>query len=109
MANNFAFLEPVPSLMVRQKHQMLEQFCAVCEKTNEYKVSAVQYSGDAPDDKVFKSLPTLLYGKEESTLMMRICCGRYREFTLNFNGNDAAGQVYCFFVLFFFQFVFMWK
>jgi hypothetical protein len=80
------FLAPVPVLMIRQRTQLLEACFPACERQNEYKIAAVQNAGEAPDDSVFQSLPTLLYAQEESTCACRFFCGRNREFKLHMNG-----------------------
>lgn len=56
-------------------------------------------AGEAPDDKAFKALPTLLDAREESTCMMRVCCGRNREFKMNMNGVNAQGQTFTYIIL----------
>jgi hypothetical protein len=95
------FLAPVPVLMIRQRTQLLEACFPACERQNEYKIAAVQNAGEAPDDSVFQSLPTLLYAKEESTCACRFFCGRNREFKLHMNGFGTFCLVFSFLLIVF--------
>jgi len=102
MSKDFAVFGPQPAIMVRQELQVLEQFFAVCEKNNKYAIKAhagvpVGPNGlsDAADDDYFRSLPDIAHADETSTCLCRVCCGRWREFTMATTGT-FDGQPFSF-------------
>uniref|UniRef100_A0A7S4K8Z3 Phospholipid scramblase n=1 Tax=Paramoeba aestuarina TaxID=180227 RepID=A0A7S4K8Z3_9EUKA len=81
-------LEGVEGFRVRQKLQIFEQFCYVCEKQNEYYVGGLPQGfrdGDQLRDEQFQDLKSeeILHLQEHSTCCCRVCCGNAREFTMD--------------------------
>jgi len=102
MSKDFAFLAPQQALMVRQELQVLENFIAVCEKNNIYNIKShpglpIGPNGvtDEATDEYFRSLPDIGRSDETSTCMCRVCCGKWREFTMA-NTGTFDGQPFNF-------------
>jgi len=86
-------LAPLPGMVVRQKIR-LKNLC-VCLLRNEYDIGPLPPGMDptAPwEDDVFKQQKGLMYAKEESECMDKVCCHRWRAFTMRLHmGRDSAG------------------
>jgi hypothetical protein len=84
-----------PGLLVRQRLR-LKNFC-VCLLRNKYDIGSLPLNMDPheawPDD-VFKHQRGLLYAKEESDVLCKICCHRFRAFELKtyLGSNDDQGD-----------------
>lgn len=86
-------LEPMPGLLVRQKLR-LQNLC-VCLLRNKYDIGPFPQGMDPSqpwEDEVFKQQKGLLYASEESECIDKVCCHRYRKFTMNLHmgrGQDG--------------------
>lgn len=77
----------VDAVYIRQKLQVFENFCPICEKKNKYHVASIPAElaagGPPPTDEMFFGFPQLGEINEESTTFCRICCGKMRELKLS--------------------------
>lgn len=97
MTDYKGMLQNEKGLLVRQRLR-LKDLCACCIRS-EYDIAAIptnQNMDDPWDDSVFKDAATrpLAYGREQSTLFCKLCCGNFREFKMNvYAGNSQNGPV----------------
>jgi len=90
-----AALGDTDAVYVRQKLQVFEQFCAACEKENQYllgPVSLEMAERGYPKDDELKAIPTRIMMQENSTLCQLCFCGSGRSFTMDI--MDADGKRY---------------
>lgn len=89
-----------PAILIKQRLQAIEILCPACEKKNKYKIAALHdkdrmqnsWSTDVWDDS-----PQILVAKEDSDVMCRICCQKWREFTMDIKDANTDEKRYEYF------------
>mmetsp|Transcript_33539 Transcript_33539/g.94360 ORF Transcript_33539/g.94360 Transcript_33539/m.94360 type:complete len:254 (+) Transcript_33539:237-998(+) len=95
LRGKYESLECMDAVYIRQKLQVLEQCCTMCEKENLYFIGPVPLEmaeTGTPQDDDLKNIPVHITMKEHSTCLCRVCCGPFRAFTMDIAG--ANGEKY---------------
>jgi hypothetical protein len=80
------------AVMVRQKLQILDQFC-ICDKQNLYHVAPLSREVammESPKDEEFREMNEVWFMQERSSFCCRICCGDFREFEMDVNHSSGS-------------------
>jgi len=95
MTDYIGLLQGSNGLLVRQRLR-LKNLC-VCTLKNEYDLGNFPMNmnpQEAWPDSVFKQSRGLMYASEQSECCDKVCCGRYRAFTMHtYYGSDAGQEV----------------
>lgn len=92
------FLADCDSIFVRQKLQIFEQFCPICEKANSYRVAKIPWEvanrTKPPTDQEFFQFPQIAFMQEYSSCCCRVCCANNREYSMGVYSSESLFSSY---------------